>query len=65
MMLEPSDSGECKDFAKAAFELSEQFDTPVIVRLSTRVSHSQSAVETLEREEKELIPYEKILRSLL
>lgn len=59
MMLEPSDSGECKDFAKAAFELSEQFDTPVIVRLSTRVSHSQSAVETLEREEKELIPYEK------
>lgn len=59
MMLEPSDSGECKDFAKAAFELSEQLDTPVIVRLSTRVSHSQSAVETLEREEKELIPYEK------
>lgn len=59
MMLEPSDSGECKDFAKAAFELSEQFDTPVIVRLSTRVSHSQSAVETLEREEKELIPYKK------
>ncbi|WP_124097934.1 indolepyruvate ferredoxin oxidoreductase subunit alpha [Ruminococcus sp. Marseille-P6503] len=59
MMLEPSDSGECKEFAKAAFELSEQFDTPVIVRLSTRVSHSQSAVEILEREQKELMPYEK------
>ena len=51
MMLEPSDSGECKEFAKIAFELSEQFDTPVIVRLSTRVSHSQSSVELCEREE--------------
>ena len=35
MMIEPSDSGECKEFAKAAFELSEKFDVPVIVRLST------------------------------
>ena len=60
MMLEPSDSGECKEFAKIAFELSEQFDTPVIVRLSTRVSHSQSSVELCEREEKELKEYKKI-----
>ena len=59
MMLEPSDSGECKEFAKIAFELSEQFDTPVIVRLSTRVSHSQSSVELCEREEKELKEYKK------
>lgn len=59
MMLEPSDSAECKEFAKAAFDLSEQFDTPVIIRLSTRVSHSQSAVEIQEREERELLPYEK------
>ena len=59
MMIEPSDSGECKEFAKAAFELSEKFDVPVIVRLSTRVSHSQSAVELCEREERENIPYEK------
>lgn len=59
MMLEPSDSGECKKFAKIAFELSEQFDTPVIVRLSTRVSHSQSSVELCEREEKELKEYKK------
>lgn len=59
MMLEPSDSGECKEFAKIAFELSEQFDTPVIVRLSTRVSHSQSSVELCEREEKELKKYKK------
>lgn len=59
IMLEPSDSGECKEFAKIAFELSEQFDTPVIVRLSTRVSHSQSSVELCEREEKELKEYKK------
>lgn len=59
MMLEPSDSGECKEFAKIAFELSEQFDTPVIVRLSTRISHSQSSVELCEREEKELKEYKK------
>lgn len=59
MMLEPSNSQECKDFAKAAFELSEKFDTPVFVRLSTRVSHSQSLVELGEREEVELKPYEK------
>lgn len=59
MMLEPSDSGECKEFAKIAFELSEQFDTPVIVRLSTRVSHSQSSVELCEREEKKLKEYKK------
>lgn len=59
MMIEPSDSRECKEFAKAAFELSEKFDVPVIVRLSTRVSHSQSAVELCEREERENIPYEK------
>ena len=44
-VLEPSDSQECKDFVIKAFELSEQFDTPVILRLSTRVSHSQSVVE--------------------
>ncbi len=59
MMIEPSDSAECKDFTKAAFELSEKFDTPVFVRLSTRVSHSQSLVEIGEREEIELKPYEK------
>lgn len=59
MMLEPSDSSECKEFAKAAFDLSEQFDTPVIVRLSTRVSHSQSAVELCGREEHELAEYKK------
>lgn len=58
-MLEPSDSGECKEFTKLAFDLSEKYDTPVFLRLSTRISHSQSLVELNEREHDELKPYEK------
>jgi indolepyruvate ferredoxin oxidoreductase alpha subunit len=58
-MLEPSDSQECKDFTKLAYEISETFDTPVILRLCTRVAHSRSIVECLERENRELVPYEK------
>ncbi len=58
-MLEPSDSQEAKDFTKLAYELSEQFDTPFLLRLSTRVSHSQSLVELCDREERENKPYEK------
>ncbi len=50
-MLEPSDSGEALAFTKLAYELSEQFDTPVLVKMCTRVSHSQSVVETGERVE--------------
>ncbi len=59
MMLEPSDSEECKEFTRMAFDISEQFDTPVFIRLSTRVSHSQSLVELGERKDVELKPYEK------
>lgn len=59
MMLEPSDSSECKEFTKLAFELSERFDTPVFLRLTTRVSHSQSLVELCERDECGLKDYEK------
>lgn len=58
-MLEPSDSQEAKDFTKLAFALSEQFDTPFLLRLSTRVSHSQSLVEICDRNELENKPYEK------
>ena len=58
-MVEPSDSKECKDFIKAAYEISEDFDTPVLFRLSTRVSHSQSIVEECPREEKPLKDYVK------
>ena len=61
-MLEPSYSSECKEFTKLAFELSERFDTPVFVRLSTRVSHSQSMVELNEPVAAELKPYEKNIR---
>ena len=50
-MLEPSDSAECLSFTKLAYELSEQFDTPVLVKMCTRVSHSQSVVEIGERVE--------------
>lgn len=59
IMLEPSDSFECKEFTKKAFSLSEKYDTPVIVRLSTRVSHSQGLVEECEKEKFEIKPYEK------
>ena len=48
-MLEPADSREAIEFTKLAFELSEKFDTPVLLKMCTRVSHSQSVVETSER----------------
>ncbi len=50
-MLEPSDSAEALAFTKLAYRISEEFDTPVLVKMCTRVSHSQSVVETGEREE--------------
>ncbi len=58
-MVEPSDSQECRDFVKIAFELSEQFDTPVLLRTCTRVAHSQSLTELLPRQELPLKEYEK------
>ena len=58
-MLEPADAAEAKAFVKRAFELSEEFDTPVIVRMCTRIAHSQSVVETEDRVEKALPAYEK------
>ncbi|MBQ6837215.1 MAG: indolepyruvate ferredoxin oxidoreductase subunit alpha, partial [Clostridia bacterium] len=59
MMLEPSDSDECLKFSKLAFELSERFDTPVLLRLTTRVSHSRSLAEVGERVDNGLKAYEK------
>lgn len=58
-MLEPSDSQECKDFVKEAFKISETFDTPVIVRLTTRIAHSRSLVEVNEKENYTLKDYKK------
>ena len=57
-MLEPSDSAEALSFAKLAYSISESFDTPVLIKMCTRVAHSQSVVETGERVEFS-IPYEK------
>lgn len=58
-MLEPSDSAEAYAFAKSAFELSEQFDTPVLLRMCTRIAHSQSVVNTEEPVPAVLKEYEK------
>lgn len=59
MMLEPSDSDECLQYAKLAFELSEKFDTPVILRLTTRVAHSRSLTALSERVDNGLLEYKK------
>ena len=58
-MLEPADSQECLDFTKLAYQLSEEYDTPVFLRLTTRLAHSRSPVEAGEREDLPLRPYEK------
>lgn len=58
-VIEPSDSAEAKEFTKFAFELSEKYDTPVILRLTTRVAHSQSMVELGERVAPEEKGFEK------
>ncbi len=58
-MLEPGDSAECLDFTKKAYDISERFDTPVLVRLSTRISHSRSVATLSERKRVETKPYAK------
>ncbi len=58
-VLEPSDSSEAKEFTKLAFEISEKYDTPVMVRTTTRLAHSQGLVELLPREEVPDKVYEK------
>ena len=58
-MLEPSDSKEALEFAKKAYGISEEFDAPVLLKMCTRVAHSQSIVETSDRVEKEQVEYVK------
>ena len=58
-MLEPADSAETLEFTKVAYELSEKYDTPVIMKMCTRIAHSQSVVETSERIVPPTKPYEK------
>lgn len=58
-MLEPSSAQECKEFMKIAFEISEQYDEPVLVRSNTRISHSRGIVELKAREEQPMREYVK------
>ena len=58
-MFEPADSQECQDYVLAAFALSEAYDTPVMVRLTTRVAHSRSQVQLVEPVEQVIKPYQK------
>ena len=58
-MVEPSDSREAIEYVKAAYEISEKYDTPVLLKMCTRVSHSQSVVEPEDRSEPEIRPYTK------
>jgi len=57
--IEPSDSQECKDFVKDAYEISEKFDVPILFRMTTRTCHSKGLVDLGERKEVEMVPYEK------
>lgn len=59
LMLEPSDSQESKDFMKLGLELSEKFNTPVLLHMTTRVCHSKGLVELGDRVEVEVVPYKK------
>ncbi len=58
-MLEPSDSAEALEFVSLAYDLSEEYDTPVIIKMCTRVAHSQSVVELGDRNCPPTVPYEK------
>lgn len=58
-MLEPANAQECKEYIKLAYEISEKYDTIVLIRSNTRISHSRGIVELGERSEKKRIPYEK------
>lgn len=58
-MLEPADSEECRVFTKRAFDISEEYNTPVFIKVCTRIAHSQSVVNTEERVERIQVPYVK------
>ena len=64
-MVEPSDSQECLDFMKEAFKISEQFDTPVLFRTTTRIAHSKSLVSFGERQEVEPVAYARNTRKYI
>ena len=61
-MLEPADSAECREYVMRAFEISEKYDTPVMLRLVTRIAHARSLVEEGVRQEIPLKDYEKDIK---
>jgi len=64
-LIEPSDSQECIDFIKEAYKISENYDTPVLCRITTRVCHSKSPVELSERIKVEIKDYVKIHKNIV
>ena len=64
-MLEPADSAEALAFTKLAFDLSEEYNTPVFLKMCTRIAHSQSVVETGERVDRDTIPYIKDVHNVM
>ncbi|MDD3920805.1 MAG: indolepyruvate ferredoxin oxidoreductase subunit alpha [Eubacteriales bacterium] len=65
IVLDPSNSQECKDFVKLGYEISEKYDCPVILRLTTRIAHARTIVELGEREEQPLRPYERNMKKFV
>jgi len=63
-MLEPADSQEAKDYVKEDLRISEQFDTPVLIRVTTRICNSKTLVEIDERKEVGMKGYVKIVRNM-
>ena len=63
-VIEPADSQEALDYCKLSFELSEQYDTPVMLRITTRLAHSQTLVETGEPQSQELPAYKRMPPSM-
>ena len=63
-VLDPSNSQECKDFLKLAYEISEKYDTPVILRVTTRIAHARTLVELDERVEVRLREYKPVISML-
>ena len=64
-MIEPSNSQECLDYMKEAYKISENYDTLVLFRVTTRISHSKTVVELGEREEINVKPYEKNIKKYI
>ena len=64
-MIEPSNSQECLEYMKEAYEISEKFDTLVLFRVTTRISHSKTVVEVGEKQAVEVKPYEKNIKKYI